>query len=330
MRWKQLAGRNAATWAVVAALLPLTAMHDVAQHRATATPAGIGANCLPPQQTIKPSTPGNAVVTLPTGDQVRLTTLPGGRDAVNPVLANGKTAGTGSAGLVRFSMGGDAYAVPYAAVPYLGSLLDPNLFDVSYLARARLDDAHSASLPVTVTYRTAARSARLALPGVRAAGTGTTLTKSRAPALGSLLAAGWRALHAGHRLAASDPLNGLARISLAPASGSPAPPALPAPGIVQTGSRPHGAPPHYHTLTVNLVGRDGKPGVALTPPADGPTNCPPLSASVAAGTDRRQAAASGAFPQPTFAANAAPSRWACASLASCDLQSACHQIVFTL
>src|SRR5207253_10740949 len=105
------------------------------------------------QQGAGTSAPASSVVTLVTGDQVRVSTLPSGGVSVNPVYPSGAAARTGSPGLVRFGWGGDSYAVPDAAVPYLGSLLDPRLFDVSYLARAQLDDKHTATVPVTVSYR---------------------------------------------------------------------------------------------------------------------------------------------------------------------------------
>jgi hypothetical protein len=50
----------------------------------------------------------------------------------------------------------------------------------------------------------------------------------------------------------------------------------------------------------------------IVPPAVGSVYWPPSSTSVAAGTARRQAATLATLPQPTFAANCAPTCCACA------------------
>jgi hypothetical protein len=210
--------------------------------------------------------PADATVTLLTGDQVTLTG--GDGVSVTPAGVPGKTAKSAPAMYVHFAVGGDQYVVPAAAVPYLGSALDPRLFDVSYLARAGLDDAHSKTLPLEITY-----AGRLpSLPGVRvthtSAGTAAaTLTTAQAPGLGRLLATQWRASVTGHRPVVAGTLPGITRISLAQPPGGPA---LPAPPPQSPGqpSGPAAGPvtggaPHYHTLTLNFTGPGGQPATAV-------------------------------------------------------------------
>lgn len=279
-RFSRPMGRNVTALAVAAALLSLTASQSASAQpglwagtrgESTQPPASGPGGGPSAQQGAGTSAPESSVVTLVTGDQVRVSTLPSGGVSVNPVYPSGTAARTGSPGLVRFGWGGDSYAVPDAAVPYLGTLLDPRLFDVSYLARAQLDDKHTATVPVTVSYRGAQATTPASAPvppGLRitragAASASAVLAKSHAAAFGSLLAADWRALRAGHRLAAADPLRAMARLSLAPGPGAPPLPAPPPQGVVQTGPRHGGAPPHYRTLTIKIVGLDGKPGEAI-------------------------------------------------------------------
>lgn len=203
-----------------------------------------------------------SIITLVTGDQVRADPAPGGGQAVTPLVTARTGAGTGSPVYVRFSAGGDQYVIPDSAVPYLGSVLDPRLFDVSYLARAGLDDAHTRTLPLDITY--AGGAAAPALPGVHAASrSGATasavISKAQAPQLGQMLARRWRPQAPGSPAAAAGGLPGIARISLASPAGGPALP--PAPG--QPSARPSGNGLHYRTLTLNFTGPDGKPATAI-------------------------------------------------------------------
>ncbi|HKD97559.1 MAG TPA: S8 family peptidase [Micromonosporaceae bacterium] len=96
-------------------------------------------------------------VTLITGDRVRITDLPGGKQAV----AFTPGAGRSGTGFVRRTSrnatgGTDITILP---VDVLGAVsegrLDPRLFDVSELIRERLDDTASARLPLIVSYRSA-------------------------------------------------------------------------------------------------------------------------------------------------------------------------------
>src|SRR5690242_7121540 len=187
------------------------------------------------------SLPPTATVTLPTGDRVRLDTTPDGRQSIVPAGANPAAGAT----LVRFSWHGDEYAVPTTAVPFLSSTLDPRLFDVSYLVRAKLDDAHSATLPLAVTRSTAGT----ALPAV---GAGDALAKSQAGAFGQLLASRWK----------QATLTGVTTVALAPPAGAPALPSAP-PRSAAAGAKPAASGPHYRTLTVKFIDRNGNPGTAL-------------------------------------------------------------------
>jgi hypothetical protein len=185
----------------------------------------------------------DSVVTLPTGQQVRLVTAPDGGQSASPVLSGSATA------YLHFSWGGDQYLIPDDAVPYLGTALDPGLFDVSYLARAQAASPRSATLPVDVT------------PAAR--GTSVPMTRATAVRLGQTLASSWdasRAASASTSLARA----GLSRVTLAPPSSAVAPPAaLPAPAGAgdDTGGNAGNLP--RHTLTVNFTGADGKPGMGV-------------------------------------------------------------------
>lgn len=187
-------------------------------------------------------------VTLITGDKIQL----------DPQGGSATPAGGGaSQDFTQFSFGGDQYAVPDEAVPYLGSVLDPRLFDVSYLARAHLG-AGKAAIPVTLTYHGAKVPA---VPGMRVTKTQAgTATGSISPGQGSQLAA----LLAAHWRAGPASLTGLGRLSLAPPSSAPPLPASPftagAGALTSSGNGSAGLP--YHRLTLKLIGPDGKPATA--------------------------------------------------------------------
>jgi hypothetical protein len=207
----------------------------------------------------------STTVTLVTGDTVRLDTFDGQQHAV---LAPAPGARISSQDFTQFSLGGDLYVVPDEAVPFLGSLLDPRLFDVSYLARARLGvvrgrAAYGPPIPVTLSYSGSA-APRLAGLRVTTAAAGTaagTFTPAQGAGLARLLAARWRT--------GSAAVSGISRLSLAPPAGEPPLPASPfqpgqtavpaAAGTPATAGRGRGGLA-FHQLTLNLVGPDGKPG----------------------------------------------------------------------
>jgi hypothetical protein len=212
--------------------------------------------------TAPPQLPRSSVVTLITGDRVRLDVLPDGQqDASVLPPAAGPGARPRPSTFVEFTWGGDEYVVPDPAVPYLGSTLDPRLFDVSYLARAGLDDARAAALPVAISFTGAARPA---LPGVHVTSVSGrsasgTMAKARAGQLGQFLASRWQSARTGHSPVPAGRIRGVARISLAPPRGSPALPPPP------SGSSPRagGHPVPFRTLTLKFTGLNGRPAAAV-------------------------------------------------------------------
>ncbi|GIH21250.1 S8 family serine peptidase [Rugosimonospora africana] len=91
------------------------------------------------------------VVTLVTGDVVRLDTFAGGIQRATVIRATDPRSG-----IHTFSSGGDVYVEPGSASALLASgVLDEQLFDVSALVRQGYDDAGRASLPLILGYRTA-------------------------------------------------------------------------------------------------------------------------------------------------------------------------------
>lgn len=205
----------------------------------------------------QPESPQKATVTLPSGDQVQLSTA-GGSQQATPVPADtvpGKP--TAPSTFVEFTWDGDQYVVPDSAVPYLHSTLDPRLFDVSYLARAGLG-AGSAGIPVQITYTSATQTA--SVPGLhvtrRSGATATgTIATTQAAGLGSLLASQWRAARSG---VAAGQLPGIKDITLAPSAGAPALPASP----LSAASTTSQALPFY-TLTLNFTDLNGNPGTFI-------------------------------------------------------------------
>ncbi|HEX6447075.1 MAG TPA: hypothetical protein VF053_18410 [Streptosporangiales bacterium] len=205
--------------------------------------------------------PARATVTLVTGDRVRVDVAPDGTPTVTPLLPSGAAAKDG-ARFLGFGWGADRYLVPDDAVPYLGTLLDPRLFDVTYLVRAKLDDAHRATLPVTV--RAASAKAAEKLPAVHVTGgsgaaVSATLSKDDAGAFGRLLADHWRAARNARSAPYADALTGVSGLGLAVGAGAPPLPALPA-GL---SAAPKKGSPHFHTLTLKFVGMDGKPAMGV-------------------------------------------------------------------
>jgi hypothetical protein len=208
--------------------------------------------------------PPQTQVTLLTGDRAELATAPDGQQTVSPGPAAGSHAAWGSPGFARFTWGGDQYLVPDEAAPYLASgVLDPRLFDVSYLAQAKFGSA----VPVQVSYT---GSAVPSLPGLHvrhaAGGVATgTLADAQALSLGRLLAGEQASALARHTPPGQLP--GISRISLAPPSSAPP---LPAPPTAAVGGQPaapaasaaqHGLA--YHTLTLKFTAPDGSAATAI-------------------------------------------------------------------
>jgi hypothetical protein len=80
------------------------------------------------------------------------------------------TTGSGPGSLITMRRDGRSYAVPAAALPYLGHGLDPSLFDVRAVARA--EKANLGRLPVLIRYQ-GPRPARL--PGITITSAGSGL-----------------------------------------------------------------------------------------------------------------------------------------------------------
>jgi hypothetical protein len=216
-------------------------------------PAAIGrADPVGSRAVVAPAVSSARAVSRPVPGMVRLIT---GQGFVGG--AGGDLAGAGGAGgaggapgsLVTMSRAGRSYAIPAAALPYLGHGLDPSLFDVRALQRA--EGANGGRLPVNVRYS----GGRPALPGVTitAAANGLArgyLTAASEKAFGRALDHQFAVDHA-EASYGTDGLfaNGLT-ISL---SGTPA--AVPAHPTV----RP--AKPQYQLRTLTITGtyRDGRP-----------------------------------------------------------------------
>jgi hypothetical protein len=237
-----------------------------------ATAARLGAAALGSAQTAARPLPASSAVTLLTGERVELDVTPDGQQTVAPAPAASSHAG-GAAGeraaaeFTSFTWRGDEYVVPDEAIPYLGSVLDPRLFDVSYLVRSGLGGAHSRGLPVTISY-----SGRRppSLPGVDISHAGhgiasATINAAQAPRFGGLLASLRQPSHPGHQAARAGLLPGIIRIGLAAPRGAPAVPADPLRSQGAAPARPPagGRGLAFHTLTLHFTNLDGKPGLAL-------------------------------------------------------------------
>lgn len=89
-------------------------------------------------------------MTLVTGDVVGLQVSPDGRQAAWLI----EPATPASRPPAIYQQDGRVHVVPAEAGPYLASgVLDPRLFDVSYLAGQGYDDASRADLPLQFDYR---------------------------------------------------------------------------------------------------------------------------------------------------------------------------------
>ncbi|MFC4114479.1 hypothetical protein [Nonomuraea zeae] len=220
-----------------------------------ATPAPVPAGSPQSAAATGQALPGKtttSTVTLLTGDRFRVETAEDGTQRVN-LLPDARDTAGGT--FSQLNLGPDTYVVPSEAVPYLGRTIDMRLFNVSYLVRAKLDDEHSKTLPVKVR-ATGAKAEGLPATSVSATADGVArakVTKKDAGRLGRLLARQWRGAGSG----ATGTLPGVERIELAVPKGAPEPPAVP------TGASAKAAASgvRFHRLTVDAIGRDGKPGV---------------------------------------------------------------------
>ncbi|MBO2446582.1 hypothetical protein J4573_05735 [Actinomadura barringtoniae] len=202
----------------------------------------------------------SADVTLVTGDRFRVDVAEDGSQQASPL-----TAGKKSSTFAQFSYGGDTYVIPAKAAPYLGTTLDPRLFDVGYLVRAKLDDKHAKTLPVTLK-STAAKAEALPGTSVTSSSGGTVrakVAKKESAKLGALLAKNWRTAAKGGSVPA---LAGVKQVGVAVPSGAPKLPA--APPLAQSATAkavPQAAAQgvRFHNLTVDSVDLDGKPGVVV-------------------------------------------------------------------
>lgn len=142
------------------------------------------------------------VVHLITGDSVRLRTV-GGRQEVTalPVSHHGIA---GQLQVIR--IGGQVYAIPGAARRYLGTSIDPSVFDITALAQAQ----QAGRTPVRLSFSGAGTHS---VPGVRqTGGDAGYLTDSSARSFGRALVAQWKT---DTRAGRNRPLfGGLTRIAL--------------------------------------------------------------------------------------------------------------------
>jgi len=204
----------------------------------TVAPAAHGASVTGTHKQTAARQVDSPIVQLITGDRVQLRER-NGRLAPQwlPVERHG------IAGQVQVvTMKGHTYAIPGAAAPYLGALLDVSLFDVTALAKIE----RGGRLPIRVSYKGGARSA---VPGLTVTGhSGRTdtgyFTAASARTFGRALVAQWTSERraSGPRAATAVLLDGVARIGLdAPSTAV--------------------ARPHYPQVTLIVKMRDsaGKP-----------------------------------------------------------------------
>ncbi|HEY6737958.1 MAG TPA: hypothetical protein VI076_03845, partial [Actinopolymorphaceae bacterium] len=207
----------------------------------------------------------SATVTLITGDRVRLDTVDG-QETATVLPPEGTDADDPGSTYARFHWEGDLYVVPSEALPYLGTTLDPRLFDVSYLVEAGLADGESTTLPLVVQGE-ADDVPAIEVTGERRSGTGqrATVVKSRAAEFGELLLRRWRDSRAAGTTAGH--LADVERITLARPTGAPRLPAAPTSAFSASASDEAGATKgggtRYHTLTLDPIDQDGKPGVMV-------------------------------------------------------------------
>jgi hypothetical protein len=233
-------------WSIPAVLisgLALAVPLTTAQAATTATDAALitqntaGPVLSPAVRAATKSTTGT--VTLPTGDRVQVLVKPDGSSSV--VTRPAVSSGPGRI-LISQTRGGDRYVLPAVAEPYLGNRLDPALFDVTRLIKAK---KASGRLGVTFSYTGSKPSA----PGVKvtSAKGGTAhgfLTAKSSKTFGQALAAQWVKDSAAGWPKRSTLFDGVTKISAD----------LPA-------VAPAAIKPNYplYTLIVKVLGPDGLP-----------------------------------------------------------------------
>jgi hypothetical protein len=199
---------------------------------APAAPAGATAAGAPAGGTVQ-------ALLLPTGDQVTVMTGPDGRRTATTRTA--ATTGVGSV-LLNLNVGGRAYELPAAALPYLGRGLDLSLFDVAALAKAETGAQHG-RVPLRIS-RPASATAAPALPGVTTTGDQAGyLTASSAVDFGKALVKQYLADKARGAFGGRGLFAGGSGLALAGATA------------------PKTVTPQYvmHTLTVTGTAADGSP-----------------------------------------------------------------------
>jgi hypothetical protein len=241
----------------------VSASAAVAGHRAPGATVvrSTGSPAIPGQPSTAPAQHTTAMqsttVTLPTGERVGLESGPGGTQQATPI-ADGSDNSEST--FLRFTWRGDQYVIPDQAVPFLHSVLDPRLFDVSYLARAKLGTGGT-GIPVRISYTSTHATA--SLPGVRVtrrsgATAHATITSTQAARLGRLLASRWRTPRSSLRAAQDGRLPGIREIALAAPPGGPPLPANPTQIPAHTSAAGSSLP--YYTLTINATDLNGNPG----------------------------------------------------------------------
>ncbi|KAA1418531.1 S8 family serine peptidase [Nocardioides humilatus] len=141
-----------AATALSALAVTLVAVHVPAQ--ADPTGSAGSSDALTAPHVARSVAPSKVTVTLVTGDVVTVRTQAEGDQMVEVERP------AGAVGSYRMQQyGGDLYVIPDEVVPLLGAdLVDRRLFDVTDLIAMGYDDAHRATVPTIVTYRSATTS----------------------------------------------------------------------------------------------------------------------------------------------------------------------------
>lgn len=225
---------------------------------ASAAPAGAAgtppAAAASPAPVAAPRTARSVDVHLITGDQVLLS-----HERGKPRLTILLRTHIGIAGqYTTFSMGGDIYVFPGAARRYLGTVLDPSLFDVTQLARS----ASNGRLPVTVGLSRGAHVPGLTVTARTATSARGYLTARGRRAFGAALARQWRRDARTGRTTTSL-FGGVRRIAVTgtahPAAARPVVGAAPVVSGTATGVRPDF---QQYTLVLKVRGPAGRPAGA--------------------------------------------------------------------
>lgn len=238
----------AAATLATAADTTATAVPARAVPNATAAGTAPGAGKVLTARTVfaGPSSAITRTVLLINGDRFAVTTLPG---SAGPVPVATRLPGGPAGGTASISLRGAVYKIPYAALPYLGRGLDPNLFNLTTLLSQEQGDR----LPVVIRF-----AGRVpALPGITitrtARGTATGyLTASSARAFGAALTRQFITDHARASYGADGMFGAGASISLA---GDPASAARP----IRSARTASGSGFQLHTLTVSATDLAGQP-----------------------------------------------------------------------